>query len=174
MAIDITSLTMAEPVKGFLVKDANGNICRAPFDADYVKRSSDGKFLPEILSKLSTDIDTVTTAVNNFLTGEATDNEMMDRLVELVTAISNNKTTIDGLLTDKINVADIADNLTTDSATKVLSAKQGKILKDTMDAVKTQVKVITALPDTATWPSDMADTGVILYIPAAAAAQSGD
>ena len=36
------------------------------------------------------------------------------------------KNTIDG----KVNVSDIVDNLTTNDATKVLSAKQGKALKD--------------------------------------------
>ena len=34
--------------------------------------------------------------------------------------------------------ADIADNLTTNSATKVLSAKQGKTLKDSLDTTNTK------------------------------------
>jgi hypothetical protein len=40
--------------------------------------------------------------------------------------------------TSKINVADIADNLTTSSATKVLSAKQGRVLNE-QKADKTEV-----------------------------------
>ena len=174
MAIDIATLTTAEPIKGFLVKGQDGSAQKAALDAEYVKRVSDNKSLTTILSEIEAAYSSLQTTVSNFLTGEATDNDVFDRLNELVTAITDNKTTIDALLADKVAKVDIADNLTTDDATKVLSAKQGKALKDAMDAVKTQVKVLTELPDTATWPSDMADTGVMLYIPAAAAAQSGD
>lgn len=42
-------------------------------------------------------------------------------------------TALNTILTDYIQYSDIVDNLTTSDATKVLSAKQGKTLKDTVD-----------------------------------------
>lgn len=68
-------------------------------------------------------------SVDAFLTGEP-DAGTMDRLSELVAAINANKDSIDALVTDHLTQDSIADNLTTDDATKVLSAKQGKVLKD--------------------------------------------
>lgn len=46
------------------------------------------------------------------------------------TALQNIEDGIEALDTGKVNKADIVDNLTTDDATKVLSAKQGKALND--------------------------------------------
>lgn len=42
---------------------------------------------------------------------------------------------IGNLLSGKIDVSDIVDNLITNNASKVLSAKQGKVLKDLIDAL---------------------------------------
>ena len=39
------------------------------------------------------------------------------------------------LVNNKVNKSDIADNLTTNDSTKVLSAKQGKILNDSINAI---------------------------------------
>ena len=69
------------------------------------------------------------------LTGEATENGVMDRLVELVDAIKNNKDTIESLTSGKISADDIVNDLTTGGVTKVLSAEQGKALKEFIDAV---------------------------------------
>ena len=41
------------------------------------------------------------------------------------------KTEINAMLGNKVDKANIVDNLTTNDATKVLSAKQGKVLQDT-------------------------------------------
>lgn len=38
-------------------------------------------------------------------------------------------------ISGKVNTSDIADNLTTNNASKVLSAKQGKILQDEIDDI---------------------------------------
>ena len=42
-------------------------------------------------------------------------------------------------LTGKVNTSDIVDNLTTDDATKVLSAKQGKLLNDLIGTAITYI-----------------------------------
>lgn len=44
-------------------------------------------------------------------------------------------TTLQTNLNSKVNASDIVDNLTTNDATKVLSAKQGKVLKDYVDGL---------------------------------------
>ena len=48
-------------------------------------------------------------------------------------------TNIDTALGNKVNTSDIADNLTTDSSTKVLSAKQGKALNDMIGSAITYI-----------------------------------
>lgn len=58
------------------------------------------------------------------------DDTTLDQLSEIVAYIKNNKSLIDGITTSKVNVADIIDDLTTNSGDKVLSAKQGQILNE--------------------------------------------
>ena len=84
------------------------------------------------LLKLSTALTGLKSTVNAFLNGEA-DGGTMDRLVELVTAINENKGNITALTSDKVAKADIVNALTSEDATKVLSAAQGKALKTLID-----------------------------------------
>lgn len=65
------------------------------------------------------------------------DDTTLDQLSEIVAYIKNNKSLIDGVTTNKVNVSDIIDNLTSSKADKPLSAKQGKVLKDLIDALVT-------------------------------------
>lgn len=58
------------------------------------------------------------------------DDTTLDQLSEIVAYIKNNNSLIDGITTDKVNVSDIIDNLTSDFTDKPLSAKQGAILKE--------------------------------------------
>lgn len=57
------------------------------------------------------------------------DDTTLDQLSEIVAYIKNNKELIDGITSSKVNVSDIIDDLTTNSGDKVLSAKQGTVLK---------------------------------------------
>lgn len=77
--------------------------------------------------------------VDDFINGEATDDGVMNRLVELVTQINNNKETIDQLLDGKLDVAAIVNDLTTGGVDKVLSAEQGKTLKGLIEALEASV-----------------------------------
>lgn len=67
------------------------------------------------------------------------DDTTLDQLSEIVAYIKNNKSLIDGITTGKVNVSDIIDNLTSTAANKPLSGKQGKELKDLIDALTTAV-----------------------------------
>lgn len=71
------------------------------------------------------------------------DDTTLDQLSELVAYIKDNRELIDGITTGKVNVADIVNNLTTNVATKPLSAAQGVALKALIDAIT----IPTALPN---------------------------
>lgn len=63
------------------------------------------------------------------------DDTTLDELSEIVAYIKSNKTLIDAITTNKVNVTDIIDNLTTNVANKPLSAAQGVALKALIDAL---------------------------------------
>lgn len=65
--------------------------------------------------------------------------EDLDQMAEIVEYIKANKTLIDSITTSKVNVADIVNNLTTNVATKPLSAAQGVAIKALIDALQTEV-----------------------------------
>lgn len=67
------------------------------------------------------------------------DDTTLDQLSEVVAYIKNNKSLIEGITTNKINVADIIDNLTTSDAKKPLSANQGVVLKGLINTLNTAV-----------------------------------
>ena len=75
-------------------------------------------------------------AINALL---GSDNINLDSLQEIVDYIENNKDLIDSITTNKISYTDIIDNLTSAIAGKPLSANQGKVLKDLVDALTTVV-----------------------------------
>lgn len=72
-----------------------------------------------ILSEFSARLNTVANS----------DDITLDQLSEIVSYIKNNKTLIESVTTNKINVADIVNNLETSATTKPLSASQGVVLK---------------------------------------------
>lgn len=57
----------------------------------------------------------------------------LDDLKEIVAYIKSNKTLIDGITSSKVNVTDIVNNLTTNTANVPLSAAQGVVLKLLID-----------------------------------------
>ena len=59
----------------------------------------------------------------------------LNELHEIVAYIKSNKTLIDEITTNKVNVSDIIDNLVTSLANKPLSAAQGVALKDLIDGL---------------------------------------
>lgn len=69
------------------------------------------------------------------------DDSTLDQLSEIVAYIKSNKSLIDAITTNKVSVSDIIDNLTTNSATKPLSAAQGVVLKSLIDAIVIPTKL---------------------------------
>ena len=126
------------------------------------------------------------TGLNNRLNTLAnSDDETLDQMKEIVDYAKNNKGLIDGITTSKVNVSDIADNLTTNVATKVLSAKQGTVLKtaveskvsksgDTMTGDLTAPKFIGALQGNADTTTALATSRTITTNLASTSAASFD
>ena len=69
------------------------------------------------------------------------DDATLDQMSEIVAYIKSNKTLIEEVTTNKVNVSDIINNLTTNVDNKPLSAAQGVALKALIDAIKVPTKV---------------------------------
>lgn len=63
------------------------------------------------------------------------DDTTLDQMSELVAYIKSNRSLIEGVTTNKVNVSDIIDNLTANVSNKPLSAAQGVVLKNLIDAL---------------------------------------
>ena len=67
------------------------------------------------------------------------DDDTLDQLSEIVAYIKANKELIESVTTNKINVTDIVNDLTTNVADKVLAASQGVAIKALIDALQEEV-----------------------------------
>lgn len=72
--------------------------------------------------------------VNAFLDSDDT---TLDQLSEMITYIKANRSLVESVTTNKVNVADIVDDLVTNVSDKPLSAAQGVVLKELIDALTT-------------------------------------
>jgi hypothetical protein len=63
------------------------------------------------------------------------DDTTLDQMSELVAYIKDNRELIEGVTTNKVNVSDIINNLTTNVSNKPLSAAQGVVLQGLIDAL---------------------------------------
>ncbi len=82
-----------------------------------------------LISNLTTKLNTLTDS----------DDTTLDQLSEIVAYIKNNKSLIESVTTNKVNVSDVIDNLTTSDSKKPLSAKQGVVLKGLIDTINTSL-----------------------------------
>ena len=90
------------------------------------------------------------------------DDTTLDQMAEVVAYIKNNRTLIESVTTEKVNVADIINNLTTNVANKPLSSAQGVVLKgliDTLQATVNGIKVPTKTSELSN------DSGFLTAIP---------
>ena len=85
--------------------------------------------------------------IRNLITGLTTrlntladsDDTTLDQMSEIVEYIKSNKSLIDSITTNKVNVSDIINNLTTNVTNKPLSAAQGVAIKSLIDSLQTVV-----------------------------------
>ena len=83
-------------------------------------------------------------------------------------AVSSLKQTLETAIADKLGTSDIANNLTTTTAGKVLDATQGKALNDSISATNTAItnkhKLTRKTVDTSSWTADTtSQSGSTLY-----------
>lgn len=78
------------------------------------------------------------------------DDTTLDQLSEIVAYIKSNRTLIESVTTNKVNVSDIVNSLTSTATNKPLSAYQGKVLNDLITALTATVntKIDTINGDT--------------------------
>lgn len=81
-------------------------------------------------------IEDLTTRLNALANSDDT---TLDQMSEIVAYIKANRGLIESVTTDKVNVSDIINNLTTNVSNKPLSAAQGVALKALIDALQTTV-----------------------------------
>lgn len=83
-------------------------------------------------------VQTLTTKVNDLLDS---DDETLDQMSEVVAYIKANRELLESVTINKVNVADIIDNLETNVANRPLSAAQGVVLKSLIDSLKIPTKL---------------------------------
>ena len=138
----VNKLMTGDTVVDKALKDGDGNVIKTT----YVKKSQivnnvtststdaplsayQGKVLKDALDALS----------NYIYSGSA--NTSIDRLAEVFAFLTghDDDETLDAILATKVSIADLVDNLTSELANRALTAKQGKVLKDLIDALTTTV-----------------------------------
>ena len=95
------------------------------------------------------------------------DDTTLDQLSEIVTYIKSNRDLISAITTDKVGVADIIDNLTTNVTNKPLSAAQGVALKALIESLSEEIEnipggqdgVTPTIGDNGNWYLGDTDTG---------------
>lgn len=91
-------------------------------------------------STAHSDIRNLISGLNTRLNALAdSDDTTLDQLSEIVAYIKSNRSLIENVTTNKVNVSDIIDNLTSTATNKPLSAKQGKILNDLINTLTATV-----------------------------------
>lgn len=91
-------------------------------------------------SSAHSDIRSLITELTSRLNALAdSDDTTLDQLSEIVAYIKSNRSLIEHITTNKINTADIINDLTSAAANKPLSAKQGSILKELIDTLSAAV-----------------------------------
>ena len=122
------------------VQSVNGKTRHVVLNAEDVGALPEDTFIPSKITDLTNDSDFATNGdlaelQTKLNTIADSDDQTLDQLSEIVAYIKNNKSLIDGITTGKVSVSDIVDNLTSTATNKPLSAKQGKVLKDLIDAI---------------------------------------
>lgn len=79
--------------------------------------------------------DLIQSLSNRLNTLADSDDVTLDQMSELVAYIKSNRSLIENVTTNKVNVTDVIDNLTSTASSKPLSANQGKILKELIDSL---------------------------------------
>jgi hypothetical protein len=102
--------------------------------------------LNEVLTLLSSEV-TNRTDADTALSGQiatlqalvSSDDVNLDTVQEIIDTIKANKSLLDSVTVNKLNVSDVVDSLTSNAAAKALSANQGRVLKALIDGLSSAV-----------------------------------
>lgn len=130
------STTSTNPVQNKVVNSAISNLNTLVGDKSVLTQISDHNASTSTHSDIRNLITGLTTRLNTLLDSDDT---TLDQLSEIVAYIKSNRSLIEGITTNKVNVADIINNLTTNVSNKPLSAAQGVALKSLIDNLQTVV-----------------------------------
>lgn len=122
----ITGLATTEYVDNALTEELNRATTAESNHNTSITAHSD---IRELISELTTRLNALADS----------DDTTLDQLSEIIVYIKSNRTLIENVTTNKVNVSDIVDNLTSTSPDKILSAKQGKVLNDLIIALTSVV-----------------------------------
>lgn len=115
------------------IADKNGNhIPIARWTRSEMVDRENGKTVEQSL--IDTE-DLIQSLSNRFNTLADSDDTTLDQISELVAYIKSNRSLIENITTNKINITDVIDNLTSTASNKPLSANQGKVLKELIDSL---------------------------------------
>lgn len=113
-------------------EEANANAIAAE-----TMRAIDAESNHNISDIAHTDIRDLITELTNRLNALVdSDDSTLDQLSEIVAYIKSNRTLIENVTTNKVNVSDTIDNLTATATNKPLSANQGRVLKGLVDSLE--------------------------------------
>lgn len=149
-------------------------------DVNTAKEVTDGNTLPITSNAVNIAVEAVKTSLAQLSQRvnaiADSDDITLDQLSEIVAYIKSNRGLIDQITTGKVSVSDIVDNLTSTSTNKPLSANQGRILKNLIDAIAIPARLPN--PYALTFTGAAAGTydgsaALIIDIPEAGSAEGG-
>ena len=105
---------------------AHGNA----IDAKISTHNTSGDAHQDIRTAISEYYETVVEFMNTVATLLDSDDETLNQTSEIIAVIKENKDLIASITTNKVNVSDIVNNLTSTDTNKPLSAYQGKVLNE--------------------------------------------
>lgn len=119
------------------------NVVHSHDDLYYTEAEVDNKISAHNTNELAHNdirllIDGLTTRFNALANSDDT---TLDQMAEVVAYIKSNRTLLESVTSDKVNVTDIINNLSTNVSNKPLSAAQGVALKALIDAIVIPTKV---------------------------------
>lgn len=123
----------AENKTAALREEVNGKLADYDKSTAVNKKIGDHNVSAESHADLRLELQRLADRLNAALNSDDTS---LDDLKEIVAYIKSNKTLIDGITSSKVNVTDIVDNLTTNTANVPLSAAQGVALKLLIDSLE--------------------------------------
>lgn len=150
LGIDNSTIPTSAAVRASMSAAGMGDMAAATYDTQG-KRKDVYMYADGVVAEHNTDADAhndlrimLQDAVDRLNAVLDSDDETLDELSEIVTYIKSNRDLLEAVTTNKVSVADVINNLTTNVASKPLSAAQGVVLKALIDGI-TPAK-IGALP----------------------------